>query len=152
MKQTTPHPRKMRLKVPIKYTHVLFYILFFYTVLFIYSVGRDSSDGIATRYGLDGPRIESQCGRDFPHLSRPTLGPNKPSLHNWYRVSSGGKAAGEWRWPPTPSSAEVKEKSRAIPLLPLWDFVDCSCVKFIYSISSIALLSVLVGEHYIFIN
>jgi hypothetical protein len=38
-------------------------------------VGRDSSVVIATRYGLDGPGIESRWGRDFPHLSRPTLGP-----------------------------------------------------------------------------
>jgi len=30
-----------------------------------------SSVGIATGYGLDGPRIESRWGRDFPHLSRP---------------------------------------------------------------------------------
>jgi hypothetical protein len=30
-------------------------------------VGRDSAVGIATRYGLDGPRIESQWGRDFPN-------------------------------------------------------------------------------------
>jgi len=27
--------------------------------------------GIATGYGLDGPGIESQWGRDFPHSSRP---------------------------------------------------------------------------------
>ena len=33
---------------------------------------------IATRYGLDGPRIESRWGRDFSHLPRPSLGP--PSL------------------------------------------------------------------------
>ena len=30
-----------------------------------------SSVGIATRYGLDGPGIESGWGRDFPHPSRP---------------------------------------------------------------------------------
>ena len=30
--------------------------------------------GIATRYGLYGPGIES---RDFPHLSRPALGPTQ---------------------------------------------------------------------------
>ena len=28
---------------------------------------RDSSVGIATRYGLDGLRFESWWGRDFPH-------------------------------------------------------------------------------------
>jgi hypothetical protein len=33
--------------------------------------------GIATRYRLDGPRIESRCGRDFPHPSRPALGPTQ---------------------------------------------------------------------------
>ena len=29
--------------------------------------GRDSSVGIATRYRLEGPGIESRWGRDFPH-------------------------------------------------------------------------------------
>ena len=37
--------------------------------------GRDSSVVIATRYGLDGPVIESWCGRDFPHPSRPPQPP-----------------------------------------------------------------------------
>jgi len=32
-------------------------------------VGPDSSVGIATLYELDDPGIESQWGRDFPHLS-----------------------------------------------------------------------------------
>ena len=36
---------------------------------------RYSSVGIATRYGLDGPGIESWWGRDFSHLSRPALRP-----------------------------------------------------------------------------
>jgi hypothetical protein len=38
-------------------------------------VGRNSSVGIATRYGLDGPGIESRGwgGGDIPHLA---LGPN----------------------------------------------------------------------------
>jgi len=36
--------------------------------------GRDIPVGIATDYGLDGSGIESQWGRDFPHLSRPALG------------------------------------------------------------------------------
>ena len=44
------------------------------------TVGRDISVGIATRYGLDGPGIESRWGRDFPHLSRPSLGTTQPSI------------------------------------------------------------------------
>ena len=37
--------------------------------------GLGSAVGIATGYGLDGPGIESGWERDFPHLSRPALGP-----------------------------------------------------------------------------
>ena len=43
-------------------------------------VGRDSSVGIATRYELDGPGIESRWGRDFQHQSRPALGPTQPTV------------------------------------------------------------------------
>jgi hypothetical protein len=32
------------------------------------------------RCGLDGPEIESQWGRDFPHPSRPSLGPTQPPI------------------------------------------------------------------------
>jgi len=46
-------------------------------IIIIIIVGRDSSVGIATRYGLDGPAIEFQGGRDFPHPSRPALRPNQ---------------------------------------------------------------------------
>jgi len=31
-------------------------------------------------YGLDGPRIESWWGRDFPHQSRPALEPTHPPV------------------------------------------------------------------------
>jgi hypothetical protein len=40
--------------------------------------GPGSSVGIATGYGLDGRGIESRWGLDFPHLSRPALGPTRP--------------------------------------------------------------------------
>jgi hypothetical protein len=43
-------------------------------------VGGDSSVGIATRCGLDGPGIESRWRRDFSHLYRPALGPTKPPI------------------------------------------------------------------------
>ena len=42
--------------------------------------GPGSSVGIETGYGLDGPEMESQWGRDFPHLSRLALGPNQASV------------------------------------------------------------------------
>ena len=41
---------------------------------------RDSAVGIATRYGLDRPGIESRWERDFPHPSRPVMGPTQPPL------------------------------------------------------------------------
>jgi len=54
----------------------------------------------ATRYRLEGPRIESRCGRHFPHLFRRPWGP--PSLlYNGCRVFPGVKAAGAWCWPHT---------------------------------------------------
>jgi hypothetical protein len=42
------------------------------------SMGRDSAVGIATPYCLDRLGIESRWGRNFPHSSRPALGPTQP--------------------------------------------------------------------------
>jgi hypothetical protein len=69
----------------------LYYILYiiniiirFYARFYNYTpetiVCRVSSVGIATRYGLDGPGIESRWRRDFPHPSRPALGPTHPPV------------------------------------------------------------------------
>jgi len=44
------------------------------------ATGRDSSVGIANRYGLDGPGIESRLGQDFPHPSRPALRPTQAPI------------------------------------------------------------------------
>ena len=57
-------------------------------VCFMYS-GRDSSVGIATRYGLDGPWIESRCRRGFPHPSIPALGPTQSPVQ-WVQGLSRG--------------------------------------------------------------
>jgi hypothetical protein len=72
--------------------------------------GRDSSFGIATCYGLDGPGIESQWGRDFPHLARQALGPTQPPIR-WVPVlSRGAKRPGHGVNHTPPPSAEVKER------------------------------------------
>ena len=36
--------------------------------------------GIATRYGLEDPGLESRWERDFQHPSRPPLGPTQPPI------------------------------------------------------------------------
>jgi len=53
-----------------------------YCILQIYNEvrGPGSVVGIANGYGLDGPWFESRLERDFPHLSRPALGPTQPPV------------------------------------------------------------------------
>jgi hypothetical protein len=75
-------------------------------------VSRDFSVDIATRYGLDGPRIESRWGRDFPHLSVHTSPGAYPAS---YKMSTGYLSP--------PPSAEVKERAELYlysPSQPSW--------------------------------
>jgi hypothetical protein len=80
-------------------------------IIFQYGTGTlcapGSSVGIATGYGLDGPGIETRWRQDFPHQSRPALGP--PSLLcNRYRAFPGyRKRLGRDADPSPPFSAEV---------------------------------------------
>ena len=74
------------------------------------SFGPGSVTGIATGYGLDGPGIESRCGRDFPNLSRPILGPTQPPVQ-WVPDLSGCKERqGRDADTSPPSSAVVKKE------------------------------------------
>jgi hypothetical protein len=73
----------------------------------ILSMVWDRSVGLAIRYGLDGPEIESRRGEIF--RTHPVRSWGLPTLlYSGYRVFPGGKAAGAWGWPPTPTGAEVK--------------------------------------------
>ena len=57
-------------------------------------MGRDSSVGIATCYGLDSPGMNSGGERDFRHPSRPVLEPTQPPIQ-WEPVTfPEGDAAG----------------------------------------------------------
>jgi len=70
-------------------------------------VGWERSVRIATGYGMDSLGIEFRWGRDFERLSRTSIRPNQPPVQWVPGLFPRGTAAGAWRWPPTPSSAEV---------------------------------------------
>ena len=81
-------------------------------------VGRDSSVGIATGYGLDGPGIESRCDEIFRTCPARSWCP--PSLlFNRYRVFPTEKQRPGRDADPSPLPVPWSRKSRAIPLLPL---------------------------------
>jgi hypothetical protein len=70
---------------------------------------RDSSVGIATRYGLEGPGIESRWGEIFRTYPDRLRGPLNPCTMGTGSLP-GVKAAEAWCWPHTPSIAEVKKE------------------------------------------
>jgi hypothetical protein len=93
--------------------------------------GPGSVVGIATGYGLEGPGIESRWRRDYPHLSRPALGPTQPPVQ-WIPGLSRGKERPGLVADPSPPLVPWLWKSRAIPLLPL-----CA-VRLVQSLSACA--------------
>jgi len=100
-----------------------------FSILSYLKVGRDSSIGIATRYGLDGPGTESRWGGEICR-TRPDRPWDPPSLlHNGYRVFTGVKRPGRDVDQPPPST-EVKERVEIYLYSPLWAFVACFRVNF----------------------
>jgi hypothetical protein len=105
----------------------------------VYQVGRNSSVGIETRYGLDSPGTWSCWGEIFPHSSRPAPGAHSASctMGIWSAVP-GVRRLGRGADNPPPPNSEVKRKSRAVILLSLslslslslWDCMACSRVKY----------------------
>jgi hypothetical protein len=103
-------------------------------VLFITSSGsRNSSVGIAFRYGLDGPGIEWRYRRDFPHPSKSApQGPTQLPVQctasfPWIKRPGRGVNL------PSPSSAEVKENVEVyLYHHPLWAFTAGSRANFTF--------------------
>ena len=84
-------------------------------------MGWDNVDGMATRYVLDGPGIESRWGRGFTHLTRRALGPTLSAVKlipGFFPILN-----------PPPSSAVVKQEVVIYPLLPLTAFMASSRVE-----------------------
>ena len=94
----------------------------------IYSLkvcGRGSVVSVATRYGLDGPEIESRWGRDFPHPSRSVVGPTQHPTMGTGSFRGVKRPERGFNHPP-PSSAEVKERVELYlnsPSVPSWQVV-----------------------------
>ena len=60
-------------------------------------MGRDSSVGIATRYGLYGPGIDSQWGVKFSAPVQTGRGPTQPPVQWMPGLCPGGRATAAWR-------------------------------------------------------
>jgi len=71
----------------------------------------DSSVGIATRHGLDGPRTESRWGQGFSSPVQTGPGAHPPSYTMGTGSFPGVKRPGrDVDHPPPPSNVEVKER------------------------------------------
>jgi len=96
-------------------------------------VSRDRSVGIATRYGLDGPGIESLWGRYFPHPVQTDPGAHPAS----YTMGTGSLSRGQnGRGVALTIHIHLVpklRKSRAIPLLHLWVFLAYSSLNFTFT-------------------
>ena len=92
-------------------------------------MGRDSSVGIATGYGLDGKGIKSRWGARFSAPVQTASGAHPASYTMGTGSFPGVKWPGRGDDRPNTTTAEVKERV-AIPLLPLWAFVACYRVNF----------------------
>jgi hypothetical protein len=97
---------------------------FFFALCHI--VGRDSSVGIATRYGLDGPGIQSRWMRDFSHLPGPAVMATQPPIQ-WISVHSPGAKRSRFGVNnPSSSSVTIKERVELClhsPSVPLWNVI-----------------------------
>jgi hypothetical protein len=99
--------------------------------------GRDSSVGIATRYGLDGPGVESRWGGDFPHPSRTALEPTQPPVKLVPGLSRGVKRPGRGADHTPPSKCQGHERVELhlySPSGPSWPVIGRTFTFLLYTI------------------
>ena len=82
-------------------------------------------------YELDGPAIESRCGAisSAPVQTGSGAHPAYYTMGTW--CLSRGKAVGVWRWLPTSSSAEVKERVELYIISPSWPVLGWILLYFV---------------------
>jgi len=90
------HPAYSLLTIP---TDIPMMMMMMTVVAARFKAPATSPVGIAIRYGTDGPVIVSRWGggADFPHSSKPALGPALPPVEWVPGLFPGGKVAGAWR-------------------------------------------------------
>ena len=91
------------------------------------TLGRDSSVGVATRYGLEVPEIESRWGRDFRNPPRPVPGAHPAFYTMRTGYFPGVKQPGRGVDHPPLSNAEVKERVELYlysPFRPSWSVLE----------------------------
>jgi len=102
------------LPAAIYQTHITFYWILHFEInlhkSLLHVVGRDSSVGIATRYGLDGPGIESRWGTRFSALVQTEPGAHPASYTMGTGSFPGVKRPERGADLPPSSSAKVKER------------------------------------------
>jgi len=104
----------------------------------VFISGPGSSVGIATGYGLDGTRIESRWGRDFPSVQTDPEG-HPASCTMGTASFLGVKCCRGVTLTPLLLPVPWSRKCRAIPPLPLWavrpvqSFSACTSVHFTFT-------------------
>jgi len=98
-----------------------------------FPVGRDSSVGIAIRYGLDDPGIESRWKRGFSLPVQTGSGAHPASYTMGTGSFTGVMRPGHGVHHPPPCSAEVKVRVKLYLYSPFWAFVALSRVNFTFT-------------------
>ena len=126
-------------------------VLYFYINTFLSTVDRDSSVGIATRYGLDGPGIESRCGARFSAPVQTGPGAHPASCRMGTGSFSGVKRPGRGADHPLPSTRRGHERVELYlysPSGPQWPVIGWTDLEW-FTIVKISSLSRAVFPNYI---